>query len=165
MSLETDIAAIKKQEDTLKFKSFNEADAWKLGNQMHKAASDAGHPFLIEIRLGDRQLFVSALEGTSPDNCEWVRRKFNTVMRFQKSSYRMGREADLRGAKVDSSRGLDAMDYAKEGGGFPIHVAGTGIVGAVIVSGIPQREDHGFVVEQLAIFLGLDSQSLKLPAE
>ncbi|MEO6609082.1 MAG: heme-degrading domain-containing protein [Aestuariivirga sp.] len=165
MSLETDIAAIIKQEETLKFKSFNEADAWKLGQQMHAAAQSAGHPLLIEIRSGGRQLFVSALPGTSPDNCEWVRRKANTVMRFQKCSYRMGRETDLRGTKIDSARGLDAMDYAKEGGGFPIHILGTGIVGAVIVSGIPQRDDHGFVVEQLAIFLGHDPQSLKLPAE
>ena len=165
MSLETDIATIIQQEAALKFKSFNEADAWKLGSQMREAAMKASHPFLIEIRLGGRQLFVSALPGTSPDNCEWVRRKSNTVMRFQKSSYRMGRETELRGLKVDSSRGLDAMDYAKEGGGFPIHVIGTGIVGAIIVSGIPQREDHGFVVEQLSIFLGADPQSLKLPAE
>lgn len=165
MSLESDIAAIIQQENALKFKSFNESDAWKLGNQMHDAAIKAGHPFLIEIRLGDRQLFLSALPGTSPDNCEWVRRKSNTVMRFQKSSYRMGRETDLRGTKVDSSRGLDAMDYAKEGGGFPINIIGTGVVGAVVVSGIPQREDHEFVVEQLAIFLGVDPKSLKLPTE
>ena len=92
MSLETEIAAVIRQEDALKFKSFNEADAWKLGQQMHHAATKAGHPFLIEIRLGGRQLFVSALAGTSADNSEWVRRKANSVMRFHKSSYRVGSE-------------------------------------------------------------------------
>jgi len=165
MSLETEIAAVSRQEDTLKFKSFNEQDAWKLGTQMHDAATKAGHPFLIEIRLGARQLFVSALAGTSQDNSEWVRRKANSVLRFQKSSYRLGREVALRGGGFDLSRGIDTMTYAEHGGGFPIHVIGTGIVGAVVVSGIPQRDDHEFVVEQLAIYLKMDHASVKLPAE
>jgi uncharacterized protein (UPF0303 family) len=165
MSLETDIAAIIRQEDALKFKNFNEVDAWNLGQQMHAAATKAGHPFLIEIRLGGRQLFVSAMAGTSPDNVEWVRRKANSVMRFHKSSYRLGREVELRGGGFDLSRGIDTMNYAEHGGGFPINVVGTGVVGAVVVSGIPQRQDHEFVVEQLAIFLGLDAAALKLPVE
>ncbi len=165
MSLETEIAAVIKQEDALKFKSFNEADAWKLGQQMHQAATKAGHPFLIEIRLASRQLFVSALSGTSADNSEWVRRKANSVMRFQKSTYRLGREVALRGGGFDISRGIDTMTYAEHGGGFPINIIGTGVVGAVVVSGIPQRQDHEFVVEQLAIFLGHDPDALKLPAE
>jgi uncharacterized protein (UPF0303 family) len=165
MSLEADIAAIVRQEEVLTFKSFNEADAWKLGQQMHDAAAKAKLPFLIEIRLGGRQLFVAALPGTSPDNSEWVRRKANSVMRFAKSSYRLGREVELRGGGFDASRGVDTMNYAEHGGGFPINIAGTGIVGAVIVSGVPQRQDHQFVVDQLAIFLGHDPASLQLPSE
>jgi hypothetical protein len=35
------------------------------------------------------------------------------------------------------SRGITPLDHAPAGGGFPIHLAGTGIVGAVTVSGVP----------------------------
>ena len=165
MSLEADIAVLVKQENALHFAKFDDADAWKLGCQMREAAATAKLPFLIEIRLGERQLFVNALPGTSPDNADWVRRKANSVMRFYKSTYRLGREGELRGAAFDTSRGVEIKDFANHGGGFPIHIKGVGIVGAVIVSGVPQRQDHEFVVEQIAIFLGIDPAPLKLSAE
>ncbi len=36
-------------------------------------------------------------------------------------------------------KALDVADYALAGGGFPIRVSGAGVIGAVIVSGLPQR--------------------------
>ena len=65
----------------------------------------------------------------------------------------------------DASRGMDPMDFAPAGGGFPIHLTGTGVVGVVTVSGVPQREDHGFVVEMLCRFLGKDHAALALGPE
>jgi uncharacterized protein (UPF0303 family) len=94
-----------------------------------------------------------------------VRRKVNSVYRFQRSSYRVGRESALQGKPFDASRGVDPMDHAAAGGGFPIHIWGTGIVGAVTVSGIPQRQDHGFVVDMLCRFLKQDHRALELPPD
>ena len=65
----------------------------------------------------------------------------------------------------DAARGLNLMDYAPQGGGFPIHIKGTGVVGAVTVSGVPERQDHGFVVEMLCRFLGVDHKMLELGPE
>ena len=48
------------------------------------------------------------------------------------------------------------------GGGFPITLAGTGCIGAVTVSGLPQREDHSLVVEALAHVLGVGLEGLAL---
>ena len=59
--------------------------------------------------------------------------------------------------------GLPDADYAAHGGCFPIHVAGTGIIGAVTVSGLTQREDHNLVVEALCLALKKDHDSLRLP--
>ncbi|MET0302587.1 MAG: heme-binding protein [Microbacteriaceae bacterium] len=42
---------------------------------------------------------------------------------------------------------------AANGGVFPITVTGVGVVGAVGISGLPQVEDHAFVVDQLRAFL------------
>ncbi len=165
MSLESDIARIARQEEALRFAKFDEADAWALGFAMRKAAQERNLPFVIDIRIGNRPLFYTALPGTSPDNWNWVRRKVNTVMHFHKSSYRVGREHDLQGKKFEASRGLDPMEYAPNGGSFPIHIAGTGVVGTVTVSGIPQRDDHGFVVEMLCAHLKADHASLALGPE
>lgn len=165
MSIESDIALISRQEEALRFTSFSETDAWALGSLMRSTAEERKLPLVIDIRIGTRPLFYTALPGTTPENPDWVRRKVNTVYRFHKSSYRVGREYALRGSVFDASRGLNLMDYAPQGGGFPIHVLGTGVVGAVTVSGIPQRDDHGFVAGMLSSYLKVDYQPLELPPE
>ena len=165
MSLESDAAGLAKQEEVLRFERFDEADAWSLGSRMRGAAEARKLPLVIDIRIGNRPLFYTALPGTTPENPDWVRRKVNTVMRFHKSSYRVGREYELRGMKLDSSRGVDPLDYAPAGGGFPIHVRGVGVIGAVTVSGVPQRDDHAFVAEMIAQHLGVDYGPIALGPE
>ena len=165
MSLETDIAQIVRQEEALRFASFSEADAWALGSLMRQTAMDRGLPFVIDIRIGNRPLFYTALPGSTPENPDWVRRKINTVYRFHKSSYRVGREYQLQGRAFDETRGIVVLDHTNSGGSFPIHLKGTGVVGAVTVSGVPQRQDHEFVVEMLCRFLGRDYASLALGPE
>lgn len=165
MSLESDIERLIQQEKRLRFKSFNEADAWALGSKMRAVAEARELPLVMDIRFPNRPLFYAALPGTDGDNPEWVRRKSNTVMRYQKSSYRFGRELQFRGMSLGPERGANPMDYATAGGGFPIHIEGTGVVGSVTVSGVPQREDHNFVYEMICDFLGVDPTILMLPAE
>jgi uncharacterized protein (UPF0303 family) len=41
-------------------------------------------------------------------------------------------------------------------------VAGTGIIGAITVSGLTQREDHNLVVEALCLALKKNHDSLRL---
>lgn len=165
MTIESDIALIAKQEEALRFPSFSEADAWALGSLMRATAEERKLPLVIDIRIATRPLFYTALPGSTPENPDWVRRKVNTVYRFHKSSYRVGREYALKGNAFDTSRGMEPIDFAPQGGGFPIHLVGTGVVGAVTVSGVPQREDHGFVAGMLCRFLKVDYRPLELPPE
>jgi uncharacterized protein (UPF0303 family) len=60
---------------------------------------------------------------------------------------------------------LPAEDYVLAGGGFPVSVRGAGVIGAVVVSGLPERGDHGMVVDALCDFLGKDKAALSLPQE
>jgi uncharacterized protein (UPF0303 family) len=76
----------------------------------------------------------------------------------------VGRLLEQSGLSFGARYNLPEEDYAAHGGCFPIQVAGTGIVGAVTVSGLPQREDHNLVVEALCRITGLDYEALKLPA-
>lgn len=165
MSLAHDIDRMILQEQRLRFARFSEAEAWQLGSAMRAAAAARALPIVIDIRLANRQLFYSALPGSDADNPEWVRRKSNVVLRYHRASYRFGRELAAKADAVGPARGVSLMDYAPAGGSFPIHVDGTGVIGAVTVSGLPQREDHNFVVEHLCAFLGLPLGELALAAE
>jgi uncharacterized protein (UPF0303 family) len=164
MSIADDVGALKRQEEILQFKRFNEDDAWALGGLMRALAAERKLPLVMDVRIGIRPLFYVAMPGTTPENPDWVRRKVNTVYRFEACSYRIGLEYKAKGNPFDQSRGIDPMQYAPAGGGFPIRLGGT-LVGAVTVSGIPQREDHNFVAESLATFLGVAYKDVALPPE
>ena len=165
VSLTEDIACLKKQEEVLRFSKFDEADAWSLGQAMHAAATSRKQTFVIDIQIAGRTLFYSALPGTAPDHQEWVKRKTNAVMRWHKSSYRLGRELAQSGKSLDESQGVSPIAYASHGGSFPIHIIGTGVVGTITVSGMPQRDDHNFVVECVAKHLNINHASVVLDAE
>jgi uncharacterized protein (UPF0303 family) len=156
-----DLEKIALQERVLRFKTFDESVAWKLGSQLRQSAVAIEAPIVIDIRGHKRLLFCCALPGSSPDNWEWVRRKSNVVHRVYRSSYRFGLELRAKGATQTDS-GLDAMDYASHGGSFPIWVEGAGFLGSMTVSGLPQREDHNLVVAALCEFLGKDLSELAL---
>lgn len=164
MTIENDIALIKQQEQRLRFADLDEAEAWALGSAMRERALARALPLAIEIRTGIRPLFYAALPGSSPENADWVRRKVNTVYRFEAASYRVGLEHKLSGKPFDQSRGMNPIDFAPAGGGFPIRI-GSVVVGAVTVSGVPQRDDHNFVVESLAAHLGVAYGEIQLPPE
>ncbi len=71
------------------------------------------------------------------------------------SSYRVGRSFALQDDSLEGLMGLPSRDYARHGGSFPLSVKGGGI-GAVTVSGLPQREDHSLVVQVLAQMCNVD---------
>jgi uncharacterized protein (UPF0303 family) len=163
MAAAEDIALVKKQEQDLVFTQFDEAVAFALGSAIRDRALAEGLSLVVDIRTWDRQMFFAATSGTSADNAEWVRRKVNTVRRFQRPSYRMVLE---RGeAPFSPQAGADPADFVIAGGGFPIRVKGAGIVGCLTISGLPGRDDHGVAVAALCDHLGLDRAAYALPRE
>lgn len=165
MAISDDLKQLALQEDVLRFDSFDEDTAWELGSRFRDLAEMRKLPIVVDIRLASRQVFYTAIPGSTPDNPEWVRRKSNVVLRYFKSSYRVGRELLAKEDTLDLHRGVSPMDYAPHGGSFPIHVDGTGVIGAITVSGLPQRDDHNLVVEVLAAYLDKPTDGLTLAAE
>ena len=161
MTSKADIETIIEQERLIVFKSFSEADAFAIGAHLKARADAGGLPIVIDIALWDRRLFYFARPGTTADNEDWVRRKFNLVRRLHKSSYRIGREMAQNG-KTMAERNLSEADHAAHGGSFPIRLANAGVIGAVTVSGLSQRDDHNIVVSVLADHLGLDISGVTL---
>lgn len=162
MSKQEDLTLVKRQEVELVLQAFDEDVAFALGAGIRTRALTENLGLVIDIRTWDRQLFFAATAGTSPDNAEWVRRKINTVRRFQRSSYRMVLE---RGEEpFDLQSGADPADHVIAGGGFPIRVTGAGIVGCLTISGLPGRSDHGVAVDALCDHLGVERNNLSLSA-
>jgi uncharacterized protein (UPF0303 family) len=120
---------------------------------------------VIDVRRFSQPLFYAAMDGTTPDNVEWVRRKSNVVARFHRSSYAIGLKEKIKSETLFESQGLPIGDYATHGGSFPLAVAGAGVVGSATVSGLPQRSDHELVIEALCAVLRRDYKKLKLAAE
>ncbi|MCM0673456.1 heme-degrading domain-containing protein [Micromonospora phytophila] len=144
---------LQEQEERLQFDRFDHDDAWALGTRLVGLARERGHAVTVDIRLGDHQLFHYALHGTSADNDDWIERKIRVVRRFGHSSYLVGQTYRDRGTTFEEQSHLEAALYAAHGGCFPIILRGTGPVGTVTVSGLPQLDDHRLVVEALELFL------------
>lgn len=141
------------QESLLVFDRFDEDTAWELGVALREAALSAGLPVAISIRRNGQRLFHAALPGSSADNDGWLARKCAVVDRYGRSSLRVGEQFRVDGGSFDADSRLDPSRFAAHGGAFPILLLGTGCIGTVAVSGLPQLEDHRLVVETLEAFL------------
>ncbi|KAA0700392.1 heme-degrading domain-containing protein [Neorhizobium sp. P12A] len=161
MTIDHDLSRIAVQEETLRFDAFDLSTAWVLGKLLHDLASERNLGVAIDVTFHSMPVFYIALPGSTPDNAQWIRRKRNMVLRYFRSSYASGLMLEKAGKRVEDN-GLPPTDYASHGGSFPINVNGTGCVGAVTVSGLPQRDDHNLVVEALALMLGHELHNLAL---
>jgi uncharacterized protein (UPF0303 family) len=141
------------QERRLVFRQFTHDDAWALGSLLVELARERQAPVAIDIHRGGQQLFHAALPGSAPDNDAWIARKRRVVERYGSASYLVGARCRAKGTTFEESSRLDPDEYAAHGGSFPINVEGVGVIGAVTVSGLPQLQDHRFVVEALEEFL------------
>ncbi|MFD5630520.1 heme-degrading domain-containing protein [Streptomyces sp. NPDC127072] len=147
------IPELEEQERRLTLAHFTYDDAWALGTLLVDMAREQAAPVAIDIRRGGQQLFHAALPGSTPDNDAWIDRKRRVVERYGSSSYLVGSRFRAKGTTFEESSRLDPDTYAAHGGAFPITVEGAGVVGTVVVSGLPQIEDHAMVVAALEHFL------------
>ena len=161
MSVIEDIAVIEQQEKALRFTAFDADTAWKLGSIMRSKLLERAAGGTVEIEVAGQVLFACTTVGATPGQADWIRRKRNTVRRFARSSYAVGRALERDGDTLLTRHALEIKDYAAHGGGFPIFVVGVGCIGSVIVSGLPQRDDHGLVVSAVAQVLGVSVAELE----
>ena len=162
MPIAEDLARIKVQEQELQFATFDEDTAWRIGTRLRALAVARKLQLVVDVRRVAQPLFYMALPGTTPDNVEWVRRKSNVALRFHRSSYAIGLDMEQKGSNLFERYGLPVADYASHGGSFPLRVLHVGVIGAVTVSGLPQRADHELAVEALCGELDRDYNTLRL---
>jgi uncharacterized protein (UPF0303 family) len=165
MGLQEDLDRIALQERELIRPRLDADIVWQIGSTLRAIAAERHLPIVIDIRRFGQPLFYAAMDDTTPDNPEWVRRKGNVVARLHHSSYTEALKEKLKGKTIYETQGLPLADYATHGGSFPIRIANAGVVGSITVSGLPMRQDHELVIEALCGILGRNYDDLKLSPE
>lgn len=153
MNLEERIKQYEREEETLQFTRFSNEDAWKLGQMLVAEAKKRGVNPAFEITVNGFTVFRYAFPGTNLHNEMWLRRKRNTVTTVHKSSLHVGALLEKSGEDISADWYLPAQDYAYLGGGFPLILQGTGVVGAICCSGLPHEQDHQIVVDTIEAYL------------
>jgi uncharacterized protein (UPF0303 family) len=143
------LAELAAEEDELQLARFTNDDAWALGTALVTRARQERLPVAVDVSRNSHQLFHAALTGATPDNDSWIQRKARVVHRFGHSSLYVGQRSREAGTTFEEQFGLDPQLFAAHGGGFPLIVRNVGPVGVVVVSGLPQVEDHRMVVAAL----------------
>ena len=142
-------AGVLAQEQRLTSTSFDNDDAVDLGLIAVGLARDRSLPIVVEIRAYEQVLFRAALPGSSVGNDGWVARKTRLVEELGHATLYQRLLHVEAGTTFTAATGLSEDDYAAHGGGFPLAVEGVGRVGVMVVSGLPQLDDHRLVVECL----------------
>ena len=154
MTIEAELRRVEAGTRDLVWERFSNDDALALGLAVIEKARARRLAVTVDVERGGQRLFHFAMAGTSPDNASWIERKKNVVRRVFTSSYAYGLKLAAEG-KTLADLALDPQLHAAHGGCLPIVVKGTGFVGMLTISGLPQKADHDLAVEIMREQLGL----------
>ena len=117
-------------------------------------------PIAVEVRLGDWIIYHASLPGSTVENQGWIDRKARVVMLKHHSTMYERVNAQERGIDWHKENNLLDETHAIHGGGLPLITKDQGFVGMLLISGLPQVEDHLLGVEVLTEFLARKGELL-----
>ena len=133
----------------LELPTFSPAEAVALGLLATDRALTEQLAIIIEVHHLGRLAYRAALPGSLPDSDDWIARKRRVVERYHRSTLATKVKYQERGTTFNEATGLSELEYAAHGGGMPIIVSGVGVVGGFYASGLPEVDDHRFLVSCL----------------
>jgi uncharacterized protein (UPF0303 family) len=147
------------EEQILKLPSLTNNDAIEIGQIASTFGNQRNFPIAIQVRIGDWIVFHASLQGSKPENDWWINRKVAVVMLKQHST--MYERVTSEERRVDWHKENNVQDetHAIHGGALPL-ITDEGFKGILIISGLPQVEDHLFAVEVLTEFLARKGEEL-----
>jgi len=148
------------EEQTFILPSLKIADVIEIGEIAKSLSVTRKLPVGIEARLGDWVIYHVSLPGSKPENDWWISRKARTVMLKQHSTMYERVSAEERGVDWHKENNLLDETHAIHGGGLPLITKNDGFVGVLLISGLPQVEDHLLGVEVLTKFLARKGELL-----
>jgi uncharacterized protein (UPF0303 family) len=147
------------EEQILKLPSLTNNDVIEMGQIAVTLGNQRRFPIAIEVQIGDWIVFHASLEGSKPENDWWINRKVSVVVLNQHSTMFERVSAEERGADWHKENGVTNETHAIHGGALPL-ITEEGFKGMLIISGLPQVEDHLLAVEVLTEFLARKGELL-----
>jgi len=147
------------EEQVLQLPSLSNNDAIEIGQIAAALGIQRKLPIAIEVRIDEWIVFHASLEGSKPENDWWINRKVAVVALNQHSTMFERVSAEERGLDWHQENGVTDETHAIHGGALPL-ITGEGFKGILIISGLPQVEDHLLAVEVLTEFLARKGELL-----
>ena len=148
------------EEQILTLPSLSTAEALEIGEIVKSLGVARNLPIATEVRLGDWIIYHVSLPGSKPQNDWWMSRKARTVMLKHHSTMYERVSAEERGVDWHEENNLLDETHAIHGGGLPLITKDDGFVGVLLISGLPQVQDHLLGVEVLTEFLARKGELL-----
>ena len=152
-------ANLLREEKVLSPSSLTNNDAIEIGEIATTLGKQRKLPIAIEVRIGDWIVFHASLQGSKPENDWWINRKVAVVKLKQHSTMYERVSAEERGVDWHKENNVQDETHAIHGGALPL-ITDEGFKGILIISGLPQVEDHLFAVEVLTEFLARKGEEL-----
>ena len=136
------------------------AGAVEIGEIAKSFGSQRGLPIAVEVRIGDWIIYHASLPGSKSENQWWIDRKARVVLLKHHSTIYERVSAEERGVDWHQENNLLDETHAIHGGGLPLITKNDGFVGVLLISGLPQVDDHLLGVEVLTEFLARKGEIL-----
>ena len=147
------------EEEVLKLPSLTNNDALEIGEIAATLGKQRKLAITIEVRIGEWVVFHASLEGSKPENDWWIGKKSRVVMMKHHSTIYERVLAEELGIDWHKENNVADETHAIDGGALPL-ITPSGFAGILIISGLPQVEDHLFAVEVLTEFLARKGELL-----
>ena len=146
-------AQLELEAQTLMLPSLSQAEAIEIGEIAVGLGSDRALPIAVEVRLGEWIVFHVSLPGSTEENDSWIARKARVVLAKENSTMYERVAAEEAGLNWYEHNGLSEELHAVHGGGIALNVSGVGMAGILLISGLPQVQDHLLGVEVITEYL------------
>ena len=144
----------------LQLSSLSQAEALEIGTIAQSIGLDRKLPVAIEVRMKEWTIFHVSLPGSTPENDSWIARKARVVNATGNSTMYERVLAEEQGIDWYAVKGLSEESHAIHGGGLALNVVGLGLTGILLISGLPQVDDHLLGVEIITEYLARKGEEL-----
>jgi uncharacterized protein (UPF0303 family) len=148
------------EEQILILPSLDLTGALEIGEIAKSLGQIKNLPIAVEVRLLDWIIYHASLPGSKSENQWWIDRKARVVSLKHHSTMFERVSAEERGVDWHKENNLLDETHAIHGGGLPLITKDEGFVGILLISGLPQVEDHLLGVEVLTEFLARKGELL-----
>ena len=149
-----------KEEGALLLSEINVRKLLEVGEIAKSIGLERSLPIAVEVRLGDWTIYHASLPGSTSENQWWIDRKARVVLLKHHSTMYERVSAQERGVDWHKENNLLDETHAIHGGGLPLITKSDGFVGVLLISGLPQVDDHLLGVEVLTEFLARKGELL-----